>query len=415
MTACATTGDSPEYSEKLKEQLVSMKIKKGLTEGEIPSDFEKRMPSSDITLGSVVKFSKEPTVKQLATDVIDLDYEKGTLVLLKKDRLEINDLNCREIRLDEDNYISVRLDGGLALVTGSENSYLLDISQCGAIYETDSQGKGFSISDKYMLEFTRNGYDLYDRRRTRKLHSGNFLGSVRAGDISGNSIMFANEDGKVALMSAITGKFTAIYPEQIDIKQIYFEGTDVYVLNSDNELMRLTADFINGVLNMSEKIQAKDGCFFLKHNGRLFCDQYVYGFDIAYKSPVDGVKGLIKDDLIFLVDKEGVANFVDVKLTYKKSVKLGRKGKKLCLSEGLAYFIDLDGSVKTISAAGLEKKMASMPETCDHRFDFDKGALKTPDGKEIYRYADVVNSSDKALMMKRVIDGDIYYFFELLN
>jgi len=413
MTSCATTSDNLEYKEKLQEQLVSMQIKQGLTQGEIPSDFEKDMPESDITLASVIRFSKEPTVKQIATDVEDLDYDGGILVLLKKDRLETNHIDCPYISIAEDNYLSVRLEDGLAVVTGSETAYLLDVVKCGIIYETSSKGKGFSLSDKYMLEFTPYGFELFDSRHTRKLQSGNFLGAVRIGDISGNSVMFANENGKVALMNTVTGKFSAIYPESIDIKEAYFEDNNVYILNAENELMRLAANFVSGKLELAEKIQAKEGCFFLKRNGRLFCDKYVYGLDIAYRSPVDGQQGLVRDGLIFLID-EGVVNFVDVERTYKKAVLFRSSSKKLCLNEGLAYFTDLDGSVKYISAKGAEKKAAEMPANCDHRFDFEKGALKTPDGSEIYRFAEIVNQSEKAIMLKRVIDEDVYYYFEPL-
>lgn len=413
MVSC-TAAVAPEHEKKLKEQMISTQIKKGLTEGEKPSDFENEMPESDITLASVIRFAKEPTVKEIASGVKDLDYDGGILVLLKDDRLETNHIDCPYISLDEDNYLSVRLENGLALVTGAENAYLLDVVQCGAVYQTESPGKGFALSEKYMLEFTNNGFELFDNRRTRKLHSGSFLGSVRAGDLSGSSVMFANENGKIAVMSAVTGKFTAIYPENIDIKEVYFEDRDVYILNKDNELIRLTADFEKGQLELAEKIQAKDGCFFLKRNGRLFCDQYVYGFDIAYKSPVDGQRGLVRDGLIFLIN-EGVVYFVDVERKYKKAVLFKSAGKKLCLNEGLAYFTDLDGTVKLISAKGEEKRVPAMPENCDHRFDFEKGALKTPDGKEIYRYAEIVNRSEEYLMLKRVIDESVYYYFEPLS
>ncbi len=89
--------------------------------------------------------------------------------------------------------------------------------------------------------------------------------------------------------------------------------------------------------------------------------------------------------------------------------------KKLCLKDGKAYFKDFDNSIKYLTASGREQKADALPETCDHSFDFKNGGLKRPDGKDIYSYADIVNRSDKALMLKRVIDDDIYYYFEKLS
>ncbi len=61
-----------------------------------------------------------------------------------------------------------------------------------------------------------------------------------------------------------------MYPDSIDVQQTYFEGDDVYVYDSDNRLTRLTADYGGGVLGENGQAQAKEGCFFLKHSGKLF-------------------------------------------------------------------------------------------------------------------------------------------------
>ncbi len=79
---------------------------------------KKHMPESNITLSSIIKFSKEPTVKHIADEVIDLDYENGLLVLLKKDKLETNRIDCSSILLKDDRFLSVSISGGLVLVTG---------------------------------------------------------------------------------------------------------------------------------------------------------------------------------------------------------------------------------------------------------------------------------------------------------
>lgn len=242
--------------------------------GDDPQVFEKHMPESNITLSSIIKFSKEPTVKHIADEVIDLDYENGLLVLLKKDKLETNRIDCSSILLKDDRFLSVSISGGLVLVTGgAQSAVIVDIGQCGILHELDSRGgKGFALSDKYLLEFTRNSFEVFDSRRVKKIFGGNFLGSVvMGGRVSGDNLMFANENGKIALMDIKTQKYTAMYPDSIDVQQTYFEGDDVYVYDSDNRLTRLTADYGGGgVLGENGQAQAKEGCFFLKHSGKLF-------------------------------------------------------------------------------------------------------------------------------------------------
>jgi len=410
ITACATTNPT----DKLPQKNVSLIIKKGLVQGENPDDFKKTMPSSEITLSSIIRYTKEPTVKHIADDVIDMDYERGRLVFLKEDHIEINRPECPTILLPADRYLSIRLEGDIILVTGAKNTILADANQCGILHELDSAGKGFSLSDNYMLEFTRNTFALYDKKRTNKLHGGSFLGAVVIGDLSGDNIMFANENGKIAIMSAKTGKYRAIYPDSIAIKQLYFEGNRVYVYDQDNVLRELSADYDTGELVQTGSSQAKDGCFFLKRSGMLFCDGYLYGLDIAYESPIEADSGLVRDGLIFL-KQNNIVNFVDTTLTYKKSVVIASTDKKLCLRDGKAFFKDFDGSVKFVTASGAEHEAEAMPAECDHRFDFKKGALKTPSGKEIYHFADVVNSSEKAYMLRRDVGGNVYYYFERLS
>jgi hypothetical protein len=410
LNACAATApvERPDMHS------VSYNIKKGLVAGADPDEFMKTMPDSDITLSSIVKYTLEPTVKHIADDVIDLDYENGRFTLLKGSGLETNRIECPKMFLPEDKYLSMKMEGDIVLVTGVNKTVLADVSQCGVIYETSSLHTGFSLSNNFMLEFTNNAFELYDNKHVAKISSGSFLGAVVAGSLSGNNIMFANENGKIAIMSARSGKYRAIYHDTVKFKQLYYEGDDIYVYDEDNKLMKLTADYESGEIKPAESVQAKDGCFFLKRGGMLFCDGYIFGLDIAYESPADADSGLIRDGLIFL-KKEGVVNFIDTTLTYKKSLSLASTEKKLCLNDGRAYFRDFDNSVKYISAKGDTHKVDEMPAECDHRFDFKKGALQTPDGREIYRFAKVVNSSDKAYMLRRELDGNIYYYFERLS
>jgi hypothetical protein len=407
ITACAATQPTVEKPD------VSTQIKKGLVSGDNPAEYAKTMPESAITLSSIVRYTKQPTVKHIADGVTDMDYQSGLFALLKKDRLELNRVECPSILLPEDRYLSVQLEGDVALVTGSKKTLLVDVSQCGILHELESAGRGFSISDKYMLEFTPNSFELYDQKRAVKKQGGSFLGAVRMGVLSGDNIMFANENGKIAIMSALTGKYRAISPRSYDIQQIYYDES-VFVYDTDNLLHRLSADYGSGELIEAGSAQAQDGCFFMKRSDMLNCEGYLFGLDFAYKLPAEAERGLVRDGLIFLLSG-GAVNFVDTTLVYKKSVALAPAGKKLCLMDGRAFFRDFDGSVKYISAKGAEHSAEKMPDECDHSFDFKNGVLATPDGRVIYKYADVVNSSDKALMLKRVIGEDVYYYFEKLS
>jgi hypothetical protein len=412
LCSCAAAVSEPEMT--AKSTFIGSMIKKGMVQDEDPAEFEKAMPESDIMLSSLVSYTKQPTVKHISDDVIDADYEAGLLVLLKKDRLETNLLDCPSVLLKDDRYISAAVAGRKALVTGAKSAVLIDLENCGILSETDSRGKGFSISDGYLIEFSKNTFELYNSAKTKKIHGGNFLGAVVAGQLSGSAIMFANENGKVALMDAETGTYTAIHPDRMEIKELYFEKDYVYVYDTSNKLIKLTADYGRGTLEQTGSAQAKEGCFFLKRSGYLYCDGYILGTESAYKSPVEADSGIVRDGLIFLI-KNGELNFVDTELKYRKNVQFAPSGKRLCLSGGRAYFRDLDEKVLYITAKGDEMTAENMPAECDHRFDFDKGELKTPDGTVIYKFASEVIRNEKAVMYKRIIGDGIYYFFEKLS
>jgi hypothetical protein len=393
-----------------KDESPAFQIKKGLSVEHVPSEFEKEMPESSVTLSSIVKFSKEPSIREISSDVVDFDFNNGFLAMLKKGRVETNMIDCRSILLDG-KFFSIKTENGLGLITGSEKAVVVDFKRCGILHEMESKGKGFSISKDYFLEFSRNSYTFYNARKIRKIFEGSFLGNVVYGHLSGSKALFANENGKVALMSAESGKFAAIFSERFDIKSLYFNEMYAYVYDTDNKLYRLRPDYKTGELVENGDAQGKDGCFFLKRSGYLLCDKYIFGVDAAYESPMTGEKGLFVDGLLF-IQKDGTLFMIDMDKKYKKSLKLGVMKDRLCLKEGKAYFYDFDGSTKYISASGNENTVDEYPKECDHRFSFNEGALKTPAGKEIYRFADVVNSSENALMLKRVIGDTIYYYFE---
>jgi len=407
MFACAPV-KSPEIN---KDKSIVSQITEGFAREDRPEDFEKVMPESKVALSSVVKFSKEYPKKLVGSDVIDFDFNDGFLVLLKEGKLESNLLSCPSILLDGE-FVSVRSENGLALVMGTKRAVLADFANCGILYEIDSRQKGFSMSDKYFLEFKSSGYEFYDSRRAKRLKSGGFIGRVLSGHLSGGKALFSNESGKVALMDVNSGKYAAIFSDKFNIKSIYFDGAYVYVYDADNRLIRLRADYVKGELVIDGEAQAKDGCKFMKRNGYLLCDDYIFGVDDAYLSPLKGSSGMMRERLLFMLDS-GSLYAAEMDKKYQKSLKLTEMKDRLCLKNGKAYFTDFDGSVKYVTASGTEKVVDKMPKSCDHRFSFKDGALKTPDGREIYRFASVVNSSEKASMLKRKIGDDSYYYFEM--
>ncbi|MGE4319589.1 MAG: hypothetical protein AB7E96_11895 [Deferribacterales bacterium] len=410
LCSCAVTAAAPTEPVPQPEQ-TSIMIKNGMTKADDPKEFEMSMPESEFSLATVYKYSKEPTVVNISSDVIDFDYDKGTMILLKKDRLETNRPECLSINLDGE-YSSVLLSGSLALVNGRKKAVLADISRCGTLSETDTNRKGVSLSDTGFLEFTSNSYALYDRYKTNEIFTGTFLGRVIYGQLGKTNMLFATENGKIALIDTATNKFSAITKDSLGIKQINYVDSDIYVYTDENRLIRMQADFGSAEIKEVNKAQGKDGCFLLKKSGYMFCDGYVTGTESAFRSPVGADSGLYTEGLLFL-KKDGVLVFVDSELNFRKSVVLGAEDiGKVCLKDGKGYFRDLDRSVKYFTADGSEHVSDKYPENCDHTFNMSEGAVRDSAGKPIYRYADPVNRSIKAVMLKRIIGKDIYYYFE---
>ncbi len=408
--SCSVAAVAPSKPEPMAEQ-TSVMIKNGMTKADDPKEFEMSMPESEFSLATVYKYSKEPTVVNISSDVIDFDYDKGTMVLLKKDRLETNRPECLAVNLDGE-YTSVLLRGSLALIGGRKKAVLADIDRCGTLAAADTERKGVSLSDSGYLEFTSNSYTLYDRYRTKEIFSGTFLGRVIYGQLGKANMLFATDNGKIALIDTATNKFSAITKDPIGIRQINYVDSDIYVYTDENRLLRMQADFGSAEIKVINRAQGKDGCFLLKKSGYMFCDGYVTGTESAFRSPVGADSGLYSEGLLFL-KKDGVLVFVDSELNFRKSVVLGTENiGKVCLKDGKGFFKDLDRSVKYFSADGMEHISDKYPEDCDHTFSMSEGAVRDSAGKVIFRYAESVNRSIKAVMLKRIIDKDIYYYFE---
>ncbi len=414
--ACATV-DKPLQQpvapavESEQQSLLSMSIRNGITKPDEPAAFELAMPESDIALASVYKYSKEPTVLTIAQDAVDFDYENGILVILKKDRLETNFAKCVQINFSG-NFNSVQLSGGLALLSGEKESAIADLQQCGIVREFRGEGKGYFLNQAGLLEFTPKHYVFSDRLQTNIYNQGDFVGAVVYGALGTTHMLFATDTGKLALMNMRDGRFNALSPGNYNIKDIKYVGNDIYIYTKENKLLMLQADIANGTIKQVGEAQGKDGCFFLKRSGKIYCDGYITDIDTAEKAASEGDSGLYSEDMLFL-KKEGVLSFVDSAKVYRQSVLLGSPAQnQVCVKDGRGYFLDLDLKIKYFTADGVESVPAVNPASCDYVFMLKEGAVKSADGKVIYEFAKPVNRSVKAVMLKRIIGQDIYYYFE---
>ena len=393
------------------QSLLSMSIRNGITKPDEPAAFELAMPESDIALASVYKYSKEPTVLTIAQDAVDFDYENGILVILKKDRLETNYAKCVQINFSE-KFNAVQLSGGLALLSGEKGAAIADLQQCGILRELKGDSKGYFLNQAGLLEFTPKHYIFSDRLQTKIYNEADFVGSVIYGALGTSFMLFATDTGKLALMNMHDGRFNALSPGNYNIKDIKYVGNDIYVYTKENKLLMLQPDLTGGTIKQVGEMQGKDGCFFLKRSGKMYCDGYITDINTAEKSASEGDSGLYSEDMLFL-KKEGVLSFVDSTKVYRQTVLLGSPAQnQVCVKDGRGYFLDLDLKIKYFTANGSESVPALKPESCDYVFMLKEGSVKSADGKVIYEFAKPVNRSVKAIMLKRIIGQDIYYYFE---
>lgn len=404
-TAAAPAGETQQQN------LVSMSIRNGITKPDEPAAFELAMPESDIALASVYKYSKEPTVLTIAQDAVDFDYENGILVILKKDRLETNFAKCVQINFSG-KFNSVQLSGELALLSGEKEAAIADIRQCGIVREFTGENKGYFLNQSGLLEFTPKHYIFSDRLQTKTYNEGDFVGTVIYGALGTTHMLFATDTGKLALMNMHDGRFNALSPGNYNIKDIKYVGNDIYIYTKENKLLMLQADLANGTIKQAGEAQGKDGCFFLKRSGKIYCDGYITDINTAEKAASSGDSGLYSEGMLFL-KKEGVLSFVDSEKVYRQSVLIGSPAQnQVCVKDGRGYFLDLDLKIKYFTADGVESVPSANPESCDYVFTLKEGAVKAAGGKVIYEFAKPVNRSVKAVMLKRIIGQDIYYYFE---
>ena len=418
--ACATVDTSVQQTaaavptaqtENSQPSLASMSIRNGMTKPDEPAAFELSMPESDISLASVYKYSKEPTVLTIAQDAIDFDYERGVLVILKKGKLESNYTKCVNIDFNRD-FKAVQLSGFLVLLSGEKETIIVDLQQCGIVREFKGEGKAYYLNSTALLEISPKHYVLSDRLQTKIYHESDFTGTVIYGALGSAYMLFATDTGKVALMNMQDGRFNALSPANYNIKDIKYVDNDIYIYTNENKLLRLQPDFADGTIKNVGEMQGKDGCFFLKRSGKMYCDGYITDIDTAEHSPSEGDSGLYADNMLFL-EKEGVLSFVDSERVYRQSIMLGSPAQnQVCVKDGRGYFLDLDLKIKYFTADGVESVPSAKPESCDYVFNFKEGAVRSADGKIIYEFGKPVNRSVKAIMLKRIIGQDIYYYFE---
>lgn len=399
------------HAENSQPNLVSMSIRNGITKPDEPAAFELSMPESDISLASVYKYSKEPTILTIAQDAIDFDYEHGILVILKKGKLESNYAKCVNINLNG-SFNAVQLSGGLVLLSGEKETVIVDLQQCGIVREFKGEGKAYYLSGSALLETGPKHYVLSDRLKIKVYSESDFTGAVIYGALGTTHMLFATNTGKVALMNMKDGRFNALSPGNYNIKDIRYVDNDIYIYTKENKLLMLQPDFTDGTIKNIGEMQGKDGCFFLKRSGKMYCDGYITDLDTAEKAPSEGDSGLYSENMLFL-KKDGVLSFVDSEKIYRQSVTLGSATQnQVCVKDGRGYFLDLDLKIKYFTADGVESVPAVKPESCDYVFNFKDGAVRSADGKIIYEFAKPVNRSVKAVMLKRIIGQDIYYYFE---
>jgi len=390
---------------------------------ELPQNFEKSFPKSELILNGVVIFKYEYLTRQIADNVSNFSFDNNSLIFVKNNLLITGEKYCESIQLHNDVYY-LKLSSGFIMTIKGSDINVYSVKNCGKIFSLKRKYRGVTFRFPYIIQYGEKQFVINKVGSQKPFLSGGLKTQIRGMHYSDGYIYFHDEKDRIIPLLLITtasgqasGKFLKPYHlnGKIDFSQFY---KDSLLIESETGFKKFSLN--SGEINLEKTLTmdnksdvAKDDCRIIPENG-ILCGRKVHIFNQQrFINTGDAEKVLVSGDkLISLNNRLLNITYMDKK-RYIKEISLNSPDINLCRSGSFYFFRDIDYKIKKVDSVSYSADITkSIPDNCTGAYRFDNGSFYSKSGKEVMSVATKVSESKTHIMFLRKIGKDYYYFFK---
>lgn len=373
-----------------------------------PHVFERSMPSSSMTLNSLISFSK--TYPRVYSDdgVLSMGAGSDMLAILKENEIGFTMPLCSGLVLKKKFY-HIRVFGYDAAAFNEERIEVYSAKECAMYgsYQRLLRG-GVEIIPGYILEWEGSKAVLRNAYNGKLLYNGDTgIPILSAGMIDGRPALLQNT-GYLLLYNQDMKSFTLLNQLPSGFDKIFHSEGNFYgtLLNSRKFFIMDSKDAI-----VSDQTDCEASAFGLAGK----CGNVLIAGKKIYRDLPEGQFFTANKKSYATLNEEGNFNIYYLDVVWQRFLSINYSMPKACVSEGALYFKSFSGKTYKIHNAK-ESEVSSIPENCRYKNVYIKnGSFYCGGRKPCAVFSKRVNKNKNMQMMKRIENNTIYYYFEKIN
>ena len=386
-----------------KPNLANKNIKKGFKpiyqpmKPQNPDKFEQQNHNSPILKSALTIFEKKHITKIIESDISDFAVSGKGVAWVVEGFIKTNHRSCPSL-LTKKNIKKIDYTGNLIIAESLSKIYVYDITRCGLINVFDKSGSSATYSDKHLLLYDKNLFEVLNISSKKKIIDGGLMHNILDAEVAGDNIYFINSGNELVIFNVKSKSFT--HKQNIPDKPVKLKlingAIHIYskkrIYNLDTSALKKLFDIDNSAPLLSENT----GSYYHKNKFAL------KNKEIPYKG--DPEKFYESDNFLLLLE-DSALKAISIDKVYQKSVRFNWK-LELCRKDETFYLLDFDGKYKKIINNN-EIVIQENPADCSpEKFKLENGKI-IHEGKDILKFYKNVKNN----LNLRIISNTSYYFY----
>ncbi len=373
---------------------------------------EEKLPTSDLLLNSIVKFSLKYPTKVLADDVNDIACSDGKLVYLTNSRLLIQSGKCGSLILEK-KYKQIQFSFPYVLAYNKNFFEIFDINLCGSITRKSIQFDNVKLIPPYIYFYYKNNIFAVNFFTGKKQFKRKLQNEVMFVGGNKNFVFTVDSNGMFILFDVMSNE--PVFEENLNENIIQWNsvGFNFYGINDKCELIVYTLLWEKNKFTLKKEVvdrqEHKTNCILSSNSFDMLCDNMILGRNRLRIENLFEKTCILYPYLYGIKDNNLLAVKIDKPL-YIKSVDLNKDDNYFCVSDGHLYFKDFDGKIKYYDFNKNKLFLSEFPDNCS-KANIVNGIISISDNKS-YLFSELIKSSDNITLYKRIVGDDVYFYYK---
>lgn len=425
LTACSIPS---RYSPKSPNNIITKPIpinlyfKNNLPTNSSITKFEKKIPDSDLILNSTICFYKDYQGFNLY-NIDDYWVKKDIILLLKDNYLITNQPFCNKIAINSTNPKTILYSKQIAIVNGSKLNFY-DLTACGKILSKASLSKNLYFFNPYLVFVKSNRFAIEIFTQNKPIFLGILKNKIKKVVNYENYLIFLGKDGLLYPFNLKTLKILKplnlkYLVSNLNIKKdILLIKTKKHYIQFLKFMCPKTKQETPLILKEIKSIGPFNRIILARHSLFAYANNKIYGLNTSFVCNRALADFDVADNLIFSFSRHKKQLYIfKLKKIFYKEIIFSHPKIKAYKEKDFIILFDIDGKERIVDLTNGTIVLANKPINITYLkpLKYLDGNLYDNNGNIIYKFAQIVNKNNKWLMLKRIVTGKIYFYFERHN